>query len=234
MMAEIRDGLRVVFHHPVLHILTGAASVYNLFGNVLFAVFLLYATSELDLQPITLGLILSVAGPAALAGALLASRIPRRVGLGRTLVSALAVGSIGRTLILVAGGPPEVIVMLLVAARVLLSVWVPIYSVTALSLRQAITPDHLQGGVTATMRFVGWGTLPIGSLIGGALGSTIGLRPTIGMAVLGTLLAVGWFVLSPVRGLGQPPAETDEPAVFGARAEPSNLNQNAIARPGGE
>jgi len=205
MMAEIRDGLRVVLHHPLLRILAGAASAYNLFGNVLFAVFLLYATSELGLQPVTLGLILSVAGPAALAGALLSSRIPRRLGVGRTLVGALAVGAIGRTLILVAGGPPEVIVMLLVAARVLLSVWVPIYSVTALSLRQAITPDHLQGRVTATMRFVGWGTLPIGSLIGGALGSTIGLRPTIGLAVLGTLLAVSWFLLSPIRGLRQLP-----------------------------
>ncbi len=95
--------------------------------------------------------------------------------------------------------------MLLVAARILLSVWVPIYSVTALSLRQAITPDHLQGRVIATMRFVGWGTLPIGSLIGGALGSTIGLRPTIGLAVLGTLLAVSWFLLSPIRGLRQLP-----------------------------
>jgi MFS family permease len=207
IMAEIREGLSVVSRSPLLRTLAIAGSAYNLFGNILFAGFLLYATSELGLQPATLGLIFSVAGPAALAGALLSSRIPRRLGLGRTLVGALAVGAIGRTLILFAGGPPEVVVMLLVAARVLLSVWVPIYSVTALSLRQAITPDHLQGRVTATMRFIGWGTLPIGSLIGGALGSAIGLRPTIGLAVIGTLVSVGWFLLSPIRGLRQPPAE---------------------------
>ena len=203
LLVEIREGLGVVIHDPVLRILAGAASAYNLFGNVLFAVLLVYATRDLGLPPVTIGLILSVAGPAALVGALLASRIPRWLGPGRTLVGALTIGALGRTLILAAGGPPELMVVLLVAARVLLSVWVPIYSVTALSLRQAITPDHLQGRVTATMRFVGWGTLPIGSLIGGALGSTIGLRPTIGVAVLGTLFAVAWFVLSPIRRLRQ-------------------------------
>jgi len=69
----------------------------------------------------------------------------------------------GRVLLVFAGGPPEAIVALLIASRVLLSVWLPIFGVTALSLRQTITPDHLQGRVTATMRFIGWGALPIGS-----------------------------------------------------------------------
>ena len=85
------------------------------------------------------------------------------------------------------------------------SVLVPIYGVTSLSLRQTITPDHMQGRVNATNRFLQWGTLPIGSLMGGTLGGAIGLRPTIGLAVLGTILAVVWFALSPVRSLRQPP-----------------------------
>jgi predicted MFS family arabinose efflux permease len=120
-----------------------------------------------------------------------------------------------------ASGLSETIVALLIAARFLLSVWVPIYSVPALSLRQAITPNHLQGRVTATMRFIGWGTLPLGSLIGGALGGAIGLRATIGLAVVGTLVAVTWFVLSPVRKLQRPPAGVAEPAVI--RTQPSPL-----------
>ncbi len=203
---EVRDGLRTVLGSPLLRTLAGAGSAYNLFGNMLFAVFLLYATRDLGLQPAAIGLILSVGGPAGLAGALLASHVARRFGLGPTLVGALAIGATGRTLILLAGGPPGVVIAYFVAARALLSVWVPIYGVTSLSLRQAITPDHLQGRVTATMRFIVWGTLPLGSLIGGVLGGAIGLRPTIGLAVVGTIVAVTWFVLSPVRGLRQPPA----------------------------
>jgi len=199
--SEIRDGVSVVLRDPLLRTLAAAAGAYNVCGNVLFAVFLLCVTTELGLRPATVGFIFSVAGPAAFAGALLSSWVPRRIGLGRTLIGALAVGAAGRTLIVFAGGPPDVIVGLLIAARVLLSVWVPIYGVNALSLRQTITPDHLQGRVTATMRFIGWGTLPIGSLIGGALGSTIGLRPTIGLAVVGTVVAVIWLVLSPVRAV---------------------------------
>jgi predicted MFS family arabinose efflux permease len=212
IVAEMRDGFSVILVSPLLRTLAGAGAAYNLCGNVLFAVFLLYATNGLRLQPAAVGLILSVAGPAGLVGALLASRIPDRIGLGPTLIGMLAVGAIGRTIIFAAGGPIEVVVLMLVVARALLSVWVPIYSVTALSLRQGITPDQLQGRVNATNRFLQWGTLPIGSLIGGALGEAIGLRPTIGLAVLGTLVAVVWFALSPVRQLREPPAALREAA----------------------
>jgi hypothetical protein len=121
------------------------------------------------------------------------------------LVRALVIGATGRTLILRAGGPPPVVIACLFASRVLLSAWAPIYGVTSLSLRQTITPEHLQGRVNATNRFLQWGTLPVRSLMGGTLGGAIGLRPTIGLAVLGTILAVVWFALSPVRSLRQPP-----------------------------
>ncbi len=215
IVGEMCDGLRVALTSPLLRTLAAAGGAYNLFGNVLFSVFLLYATNELGLQPAALGLILSVAGPAGLVGALLASRVPARLGLGRTLVGTLVVGTLGRMLILIAGGPVEAVVVLLVVARALLSVWVPIYGVTALSIRQGITPDNLRGRVNATNRFLQWGTLPVGSLIGGALGGTIGLRLTIGVAVAGTLVAITWFVLSPVRDLREAPAEMRAPAHVG-------------------
>ena len=58
----------------------------------------------------------------------------------------------------------------------------PVYNVNQVSLRQAITPDRLQGRMNASMRFIVWGTIPLGALLGGGLGEALGLRPTAAMA----------------------------------------------------
>jgi hypothetical protein len=80
------------------------------------------------------------------------------------------------------------------------------YYVNAVSVRQALTPDRLRGRVNATMRFIAGGMQPIGALIGGALGTILGLPATLGVAAFGMLLAVLWLYLSPVRTLRALPA----------------------------
>jgi hypothetical protein len=93
-----------------------------------------------------------------------------------------------------------------------------VYYVNAISVRQSITPDRLRGRVNATMRFAAGGALPIGALIGGALGGVIGLPLTLVVAELGTLLPVAWLLLSPVRRLRTMPAIEDieaEPCCIG-------------------
>jgi predicted MFS family arabinose efflux permease len=77
--------------------------------------------------------------------------------------------------------------------------------VNQVSLRQAITPDGVQGRMNATMRFIVWGTMPIGALLGGFLGEVIGLRGTLVVAAVGALLTPLWVLLSPVRRLQDPP-----------------------------
>src|SRR5207248_4120389 len=94
---------------------------------------------------------------------------------------------------------------MLVAAQMLLMVGVPIYNINQLSLRQAITPPRLRGRVNATNRCLVWGTMPVGSLLGGGLGQAIGLQPTIMLAGMGMLLATVWLVGSRVRGLDRLP-----------------------------
>jgi hypothetical protein len=90
-----------------------------------------------------------------------------------------------------------------------------VYYVNAISVRQALTPDRLRGRVNATMRFVAGGALPIGALIGGALGGVIGLPLTLVVAEFGTLLPVLWLLLSPVRGLRTVSALEETEAVRG-------------------
>ena len=76
-----------------------------------------------------------------------------------------------------------------------------VYNVNQVSLRQAITPNELMGRMNATMRFLVWGTIPIGSALGGILGSTIGVHETIWVgAILGCFVFLA-VLLSPVRSL---------------------------------
>jgi hypothetical protein len=65
-----------------------------------------------------------------------------------------------------------------------------VYNITQVSLRQSITPQRLQGRMNATMRFLVWGTIPLGAFTGGVLGSTIGLRATMWVAAGGGVLAI--------------------------------------------
>jgi hypothetical protein len=99
---------------------------------------------------------------------------------------------------------------MLVASGIIAGASNPLYNVNQVSLRQAITPDRLQGRLHATMRFVVWGTLPVGALVGGALGNAIGLRPTLWIAAIGTFLSVLPPLLSPVRRLREIPAPSLE------------------------
>jgi predicted MFS family arabinose efflux permease len=87
-----------------------------------------------------------------------------------------------------------------------------IYNVTQVSFRQRLCPERLLGRMNASMRFIAWGTMPIGALLGGALGSTIGLRAALLVSAIGSSLAFLWVYFSPLRRLREVPDEADEAA----------------------
>ena len=89
----------------------------------------------------------------------------------------------------------------LVGTLLVLSATSMVFNVDQLTLRQAITPPRLQGRMHATVRFLAWGAIPIGAMLGGWLGGEIGLRETMWVAGAGGLLAVLTIVFSPVRSL---------------------------------
>jgi MFS family permease len=86
------------------------------------------------------------------------------------------------------------------------------WNINQVSLRQAITQPRMQGRMNATMRFIVWGTMPIGAILGGALGSTIGLHPTIVIGALGGLVAFLPVTLSSVRHIVTMPEPVDDEA----------------------
>jgi predicted MFS family arabinose efflux permease len=94
-----------------------------------------------------------------------------------------------------------------------------IYDITQVSLRQALTPDHLQGRMSATVRFVIFGAIPVGALLGGYLGETVGLRAALLVGAVGGLLAPLWVLCSPLRGLRASPALAQEPLLAAAQVD---------------
>ena len=202
--AEIGEGLRFVWSDRSVRALAIAGGVANLFGGALGAVYILYVTRELGITPAMLGVIMATGGAGGVLGALVAARVVWWLGLGPTLTWALLLGA-ADLLIPLAGMAPQLAVPLLAASGVLGSFGGIIFSVHGQSLLQAMTPEHMLGRMNATARVIIAGAWPLGALLGGALGETAGLWPTLWLVAAGSLLSLLPLWLSPVRTLQEQP-----------------------------
>jgi MFS family permease len=204
--AELREGLAVVLGNPLLRPIAGCTGTTNLFTNAMAAVYVLYVTRQLGIGPALLGLILAAGGPGALLGAFVAGKVANRFGLGATIIGSSLIGGLANLLVPLATGPSVVLVGMLMLSQFVGGIMGPVYNVNQVSLRQAITPDRLQGRMNASVRFLVWGTIPIGALLGGALGEAFGLWPTLMAMSTCSVLATFWVAFSPVRALRTQPA----------------------------
>lgn len=210
MRSQIADGLRYILHHEYLGHIAATTAAANLFGNIGFAIFPVYVYRELQMSPAAVGTMGGLAGAGVLIGALIASRIQARFGFGPTIVVAAAL--FGPMNLLVPLATPQFALLFLSVAFFLSGISNVIYNVSQVSLRQAITPEHFLGRMNATMRFLVWGTIPIGSLLGAGLSELIGVRPTIWIsAILGLFAFLPVFV-SKVRTVRTIPTEDPDAA----------------------
>ena len=206
MRQEAAEGLRYVLGHRYLRYIAACTGTLNLFGNIGGAILILYVVQELGLTPGTIGIVLSIGNLGVLAGALLSERVGKWIGLGPTIVWSALLSSL--PLIAVALAPRDDPLPFLIVGGFIGTITAVIYNVNQVSLRQAITPDRMLGRMNATMRFIVWGTIPIGALVGGVLGGVIGLQATIWVGGIGSFLGFLPVLLSPVRSLQEiPPSE---------------------------
>lgn len=188
MRRSIAVGLRYVLRHPVLARIAACTGISNLFSAAGMAVFLLYAVDRLEISAAVVGMIFSLGGLGAVLSAAVTERLGRVLGVGPTIVLGAAVA--GAAFVLVPLAPEDTAVPFFLVAMLVETFAASVYNITQVSLRQTVTPTRMQGRMNATMRFVVWGTLPLGSLIGGVLGKAIGLRPTLWVSALGGTLCV--------------------------------------------
>jgi MFS family permease len=208
MWPQVKEGLAWVIGNRQLRAIAACGANFNLCFNVVLATFILYAARSLHLSAIEIGAIFAVGSAGAVGGALLANRIQRSIGIGPTLVSSavlLSTGSIAFPL-----APRSFPIPVLMLGYVLLSIGVVIFTVAQISFRQAITPERLQGRMNAAMRWITWGAIPLGTLIGGAIGQTVGLHFALWVGAIGCLPAFLFVFLSPVRSIQAIPDEAAE------------------------
>lgn len=199
LLAAVREGSAFVWREPILRSLAIGSAFFNLGIGVYGAIGILYFSRALGLSPAMIGIVYAGFGPGFLLGALLAGRVAGRLGVGPAIVGATVVSSCVLLTTPVVAGTPGTVMLVVAAANLLTGITGEIYAINALSLRQRITPDHLLGRTTATMRMIAFSTAPLAALIGGALGEAVGLRPALFVGACFPFLSALTLARSPVR-----------------------------------
>jgi MFS family permease len=200
---EVAAGARYVLADPLLRVLTIAPAVGNPFSTGVQALAVLFLVRTVGVQPGVVGLLFAAGSLGSIVGAMLARRIARTLGTARALWLPIALTAPAALLMPLTEDDARLACF--VVGSFLLDAGVLVYNVTVVAWRQAYVPAPLIGRVVATMRFLLFGTIPLGALLGGALAGWIGVREAIWVLVAGNLLMPLILIASPLRTLRDMP-----------------------------
>jgi len=201
---EIVEGLRWMRGHQIVFRSVVAIALANIEWYAVQAILVVYATRELVLPPVLLGIAIAAMGPLSLVGVALVGPLTARWGLGPVMIAALFLETLSRLLLPFASGTPVQAAAVLAVSQALLGLTVPLWTVTSNSLQQAVTPERLLGRVAAATRFVGWSVAPPAAFGAGLLADAIGLRPTLFASAVIAAAAFVFLLASPVRRFRSP------------------------------
>jgi MFS family permease len=207
MRARVAEGLRFIGRNPIFRPALSATATLNFFNYAFHALFVLYATRSLGVGAGTLGLILGAGAVGGILGATISTRVARVLGVGNAFLLGCVLFPAPLVLVPLAGGPRWLIVAMLFTAEFFAGMGVMILDINGGSIMYALTPDRLRSRAQGAFNFVNWGIRPIGSLVGGALGAWIGVRPTLWVATIGAIAGTLWLLPSPVPALRKLPEE---------------------------
>ena len=199
ILAAIKEGISTLFSHPILRAMTVGTALASAAGAVQHTVWTLFLVRTLGITPIWLGIIGSVAGGASIIGALSAVPLAKRLGAGWLMIIALLLESIAMGVLPFAGHFGWMKLPTVIAIQAVFSLALTIFSISQISLRQAVTPDRLLGRINATRRLVVFGIIPIAALSGGYLGETFGWEATLLISAAVMMVAFTYLMLSSVR-----------------------------------
>jgi MFS family permease len=203
IVTEVRDGLGFVVHNRLLRHIAPTTATSNLFSNISFSMLPVFFYRDLGLTPELFGLIGGCFGVGALIGAATSSRVANRFGVGPAIIGSIVITGAAGVLIPLASAQTA---LFLIGGSGLLGGWANVvYNVNQVSLRQAITPERMLGRMNATMRFIVWGTIPIGMVVGGLIATAFGVMTAIWVGAIGGLFPFLFVLFSPVRDLQRIP-----------------------------
>jgi MFS family permease len=196
---EIAEGLSFVLRHPILRKVVACTGTANLFGSMATTLEFIFLVRILHVRPAEIGLLIAVAALGGVAGGVLSGPLSRLIGSARIIWFSMLVLSLPQFLVPLAEPGGLVVLFVLGLAGFWLSAVV--YNVAQVSYRQAICPPRLLGRMNAAVRWVVWGTVPVGGLLGGAFGTWLGVRPTLWIGFAGSWAAGWWVYFSPLRAM---------------------------------
>jgi MFS family permease len=206
---HVAAGARFIWRTPIMRATLGATATLNFLNFAFFALFVLYATESLGVGAGTLGLVLGAGAVGGLVGAVVTGRLSRRIGLGPAAVLGCFLFPAPLVLVPLADGPRLLVLALLFLAEFGAGLGVMILDISVGSIFAALVPDRLRGRVSGAYLLVNYGVRPLGSLTGGLLGATLGLRPTLWIASVGALAGVLWLLPSPLPRLLSLPKQAE-------------------------
>lgn len=216
MRRELVEGLRYLLGDPRWRAIALNVATFNFSANAAFSIFLVYAVRELDLSPATIGAVVALGNVGWLLGAMLAARVSSRIGIGRTLILGGALSGFGGLLVPLA--PKSFPIPFLVASEMAIALGIVLYNVTGISLIQALVPQRMLGRMNASRRWIVWGVIPLGNVVGGALATTIGLRGTLFAGTIAAACCFLFLTVEPLRTIERLP-EAGEPTPGDVLAE---------------
>ncbi|MEK6275452.1 MAG: MFS transporter [Actinomycetota bacterium] len=188
--------------------LLGTATI-NLFNFIFWAIFILYVVRSLHVSAGTLGLVLGAGAVGGVIGSLITTRLGRRIGIGPTYLLGCILFPVPLVLVPLAGGPKPLVLAALFLAEFGSGLGVMILDISAASIFAALVPHRLRSRVSGAYMVVNNGIRPVGALIGGFLGSTIGLRPTLWIGVIGAIAGFLWILPSPIPKMRELPESAE-------------------------
>jgi MFS family permease len=198
---HLAAGARFILRSAIIRSSLAATTTINFFNFVFAALFILYCTRALHVRPGTLGLVLGAGAVGAVVGSAVTGGLVQRIGIGPAFVLGCVLFPLPLVLVPLAAGSHVLVIGLLFAAEFGSGLGVMILDISAGSISSALVPDNLRGRVAGAHMVVNYGIRPVGALVGGVLGSAIGLRPTLWIATLGAIAGVLWLLPSPLLQL---------------------------------
>jgi Na+/melibiose symporter-like transporter len=201
--AQLIGGVRYLVQQRPIFENALALMALLFFATMVDAVFVFYAQHELHLDAALTGIVLAAAGLGPIILGPLAPRVRRRYRTGQVMVATAILSGPLLAILDVAVLVPKPFAIALAGGSLALSFGMAaLWNVATLSYRQALIPDHLMSRVNSSLRFIGWGTMPIAAFAGGLLSQTIGVRWLIAISAVGLmLLGAGLASLSEIRRL---------------------------------
>lgn len=196
--AEIGAGLRYVLREPILRHAVAWNGTANFFVIMVETLGPLFLIRTVHLRPAYVGVLLALGAVGGVTAGVAARPLIRRIGSARIAWMSMTVFALPGVLIPLAG--PGWWVLLFAAGWISWTFSATLCSIALVSYQQATCPPELRGRVSAAQRWINWGTLPLGGLAGGALGTAIGVHATLWLAVIGACASGLWLYLSPLRG----------------------------------